>query len=197
MNIAEKLRLNNRLTYLATIVLASYFFLVFGFVILPKLPQTPTELGEWRVAISSWNLGGSIMFTLVFRIQLLRGALDRLNNRKKKMQVTPWVWFWFAGLTVVGSLSLITVVYSYLFPGVFTSRGSTIAHDFLTILSLALWAMLIVLSISLLRAHDKWPRKMAGEVKRALQIHRWLLAPSTIAFFIFSVVVAPTSFFFI
>ncbi len=196
MKAEEKLRLNNRLTYLATIVLTAYFFLVFFFLILPKLPQTPSELGEWRVAITSWNLGGSTMFTLVFRIQLLRGALDRLSNRKKRMSVTPWVWFWFIGLTVVGSLSLITVAYSYLYPGIFASQRATFLQNSLTWLSLVLWVALIALSISLLSECRKCPSGLE-EIKAALRIHRWLLGPSTAAFFLFSVVVAPTSFFFI
>ncbi|MCS7131185.1 MAG: hypothetical protein NZ934_00415 [Hadesarchaea archaeon] len=196
MKAEEKLRLNNRLTYLATIVLTAYFFLVFFLLILPKLPQTPSELGEWRVAISSWNLGGSTMFTLVFRIQLLRGALDRLGNRRERMKVTPWVWFWFVGLTVVGLLSLITVVYSYLSPGIFASQKVTFLQDFLTLLSLALWVTLLILSISLLRECRKCSSGIE-EIRMALKIHRFLLGPSTLAFFLFSVVVAPTSFFFV
>lgn len=190
------MRLNNRLTYLAIVVLTAYFFSVFFLLILPKLPQTPSELGEWRVAITSWNLGGSTMFTLVFRIQLLRGVLDRLSNRRKKMNVTPWVWFWFVGLTAVGFLSLITVVYSYLSPDIFASQRVTFLQNFLTWLSLVFWTTLVALSISLLR---ECPKCSGGlkEVKAALRVHRLLLGPSTVAFFLFSVVVAPTSFFFI
>lgn len=196
MKAEEKLRLNNRLTYLATVVLTAYFFLVFFFLMLPKLPQTPSELGEWRVAITSWNLGGSTMFTLVFRIQLLRGALDRLSNRKRRMNVTPWVWFWFVGLTVVGFLSSVTVVYSYLSPGIFTSQKVTFLQNFLTWLSLVLWVTLVALSISILNECRKCSSGIE-EIKTALRVHRWLLGPSTVAFFLFSVVVAPTSFFFI
>jgi len=192
-----RLKLNNRLTYYATALLTLYFFLTFGFIILPKLPQSPTDLGEWRISISSWNFGGSTMFTLVFRIQILRGIFDRLNGKRERMRVTPWVWFWFTGLAAVGFLSLIALFYSYLFPGFFGSGKSAPTHDFLTLSSLMLWTMLIALSISLLRTREECPKQSFGEIRRAIHIHRLLLGPSTVAFFIFSVVLAPMAFFFI
>jgi hypothetical protein len=77
-------------------------------------------------------------------------------------------------------MTIIYVLYSF----AVEPLGSPFYTGALTIVSVATWIMLVALSISLFLSKEKWSEEMLFDVKKALVVHRWVLAPSSLLFFL-------------
>lgn len=176
---AQKFKLNNAIGYIAIIVLIICFTLVFTFNVLPNLPGYPAQPDEWRWYVTAWNLGGPLMFILIFRIHMLRVLGDVIRRGRATLGVTLWVKFWFVAALFFGLATLPFVFQNYAVYGamsVYANAGIALV--------IAAWFSLVASSIAFLRI--RCSKTMLPSVENARRIHRFLLAPSSIVFFIFT-----------
>lgn len=183
MNSSQKIRLNNYLSYLSIGVLVFYVIITLALVILPQLPNYPNKPGEQRLFVSSWSFACTLMWIMVFRIQAFNELSDAIGRKKPGRRVTPWVKFWFIASIFTGSAAI-----TYVFHSFFTSgfSGSSTYTEVLPIISIAMWIMLISFSTILFFSRKKRSKKMISDVEKALLVHRWILAPSSLLFFCFT-----------
>jgi len=179
MDSAQKFRLNNTFAYIAAIVLIISFALVFVFIVLPNLPDYPKQPDEWRWYAISWNLGGPLMFIIIFRIHTLRVLRDIIQKGRAFLGVTLWVKFWFGAAFIFGLVTLPFVIQNYVVHG-----AMSIYANVGTALVIVAWLSLVASSIALLRI--KCSKVMLPSVENAREMHRVLLAPSSIIFLIFT-----------
>lgn len=179
MDQSKKIRLNNHLTYLATGVLIFCFALTLVLVILPQIPSYPGEPGERRLFVSTWNFACTLMWAMVLRVQVFNEISDRIKRREHVRGVTPWVRFWFIGSVLIGSATVTYVLHSF----AATPRGSSMYTDVFAVISIASWIALMILSTLLFFSRKKCSKISLPEVEKALPVHRWLLAPTSVLFF--------------
>jgi len=180
MDSSQRIKLNNNLSYFAIGILTSCFILTLALVILPQLPNYPNIPGERRLFVSSWNFACTLMWIMVLRIQVFNELSDSIERKEHRRGVTPWVKFWFAASILIGSMTIIYVLHSF----AVEPSGSPIYMGALTILSVATWIMLVALSISLFLSRGKCSEEVLSDMKKALVVHRWVLAPSSLLFFL-------------
>jgi len=120
------------------------------------------------------------MWILVLRIQVFNELSDSIERKEFRRGVTPWVKFWFAASSLIGSVTIIYVLHSF----AVESLGSSTYLDVLAMISVVVWIILIVLSISLFLSRRKYSKAMLSNVKQAVLVHRWILAPSSLLFFL-------------
>lgn len=180
MDPSQKIRINNYLSYFAIGILSSCFVFTLAFVVLHQLPNPPSEPGERRLFASSWNFACTLMWILVLRIQVFNELSDSIERKEFRRGVTPWVKFWFAASSLIGSVTIIYVLHSF----AVESLGSSTYLDVLAMISVVVWIILIVLSISLFLSRRKYSKAMLSNVKQAVLVHRWILAPSSLLFFL-------------
>lgn len=179
MDSAQEFRVNNTFAYIAAIVLIICFALVFAFSALPNLPSYPKQPDEWRWHIISWNLGGPLMFIIIFRIHTLRVLEEVIRKGRAALGVTLWVKFWFGAALFFGLVTLPFVFQNYAVYGamsIYANAG--------TALVIFAWLSLIASSIALLRI--RCSKAMLPSVENARSVHRVLLASASIIFFIFT-----------
>ncbi|MFB0499989.1 MAG: hypothetical protein ACETWO_01745 [Candidatus Hadarchaeaceae archaeon] len=179
MDSTQQFKLNNTFAYIAAIVLIACFVLVFAFNILPNLPNYPKQPDEWRWYAISWNLGGPLMFIIIFRIHTLRVLGDIIRKGRVALGVTLWVKFWFGAALFFGLATLPFVFQNYVVYGatsIFANAGAALV--------IFAWLSLIASSIALLRI--RCSKAMLLAVENAREVHRVLLAPASIIFFIFT-----------
>lgn len=183
MNSPQKIRLNNYLSYLSIGVLVFYVILALALIILPQLPNYPDKPGDQRLFVSSWSFACTLMWIMVFRIQAFNELFDAIRQKNPRRRVTPWVKFWFVASTFTGSAAIIYVLHNFFTSGLSGSSTYTVA---LPIISIAMWIVLISLSTILFFSGKKCSKKMFSDVEKALLVHRWILAPSSLLFFCFT-----------
>jgi len=89
---------------------------------------------------------------------------------------------------LIGLVAIIYVLHSFA-TGPFASSTYLEA---LTMISIVMWVVLIFLSISLFLSRRKYSeKKMLFEVKKAVSVHRWVLAPSSLLFLLATLLSAP------
>jgi len=182
MDESKKIRLNNRLTYLAIGILVFCFMLTLALVILPRLPRLPDSSnspGERRLFVSTWNFACTLMWAMVLRIQVFNGIFDSIKRKKARRGVTPWVKFWFIGSTLTGSATIIYVFHSFV-----TAPLVSSVYDVFTTISIVSWFALMVLTTLLFFSRGKCSKKVIPDVEKALPVHRRLLAPASVLFFL-------------
>jgi hypothetical protein len=179
MDSTQKFRLNNTFAYVAIIALVICFAWVFVFNVLPSLPGYPKQPDEWRWYITSWNLGGPLMFIVIFRIHTLRMLEEVIRKGRTALGVTPWVKFWFGVAMFFGLATLPFVFHNYAVHGAMSIHASAG-----TALVIAAWFSLVASSIALLRV--RCSKAMLPSLENAKDAHRALLVPSSIIFFVFT-----------
>ncbi len=174
------IKLNNHLTYLATGVLIFCFVLTLVLVTLPQLPNYPNVPGERRLFVSTWNFSCTLMWVMVLRVQVFNEISDIIKRKENKRGVTPWVRFWFVGSVLIGFATVFYVLHS------FTAAPSAglLYVDVLSAIAIVSWIVLIVLSALLFFSRRKQSGKILPDVEKALPLHRWLLAPASVLFFL-------------
>lgn len=120
------------------------------------------------------------MFIVVFRVHALRRVFKVLT-RRPAIGVTPWVRFWFGAAVFFGLATIPYLTHSFL-----QEEGSLHLADFLTFATIISWALLVALSLWLSRMRSKHSNKKLKSVMRSQETHKWLLAPSSAVFFIFT-----------
>jgi len=188
VNPIERFSLNNRLSYLAMGILISCFPLALALIALPELSLNPSNLSEQRMLVSAWTSGGTLMWIVVFRIQVLHELSDSILRKQPKRGVTPWIKFWFGASLFAGLVTLF-----YLFQSYVGTSGGEIHNEILTLASSAAWITLAVLSALLFRSRKRCSKGMLHKVGEAYSAHRRLLAPASLLFF-FSTIVLPMFF---
>jgi hypothetical protein len=176
----KKIRLNNHLTYLTTAVLIFSFVFTLVFVTLPQLPNYPSAPGERRLFVSTWNFACTLMWVIVLRVQVFNEMTDIIKRKENKRRVTPWVRFWFIGSILIGSATVLYVLHSF----VTAPPVGLLYSDILSIIAIASWIALIALSLLLFFSRREQSGGMLPDVERALPVHRWLLAPASVLFFL-------------
>lgn len=179
MDQIKKFKLNNNLTYLLAGVLVFFFALTLVLVVIPNLPRYPGNPTMQRAFVSMWNFACTIMWVMVLRIQVLHKLSDLVKRKKSRRNVTPWVKFWFGASMLIGSVTIVYVLYNY---AVAPAGSGSLIFDFMTIASIGAWIMLIALTISFFSINE-CPRKMLPYLMDAKKMHRWLLTPSSVLFF--------------
>jgi hypothetical protein len=176
----NKIRLNNHLTYLATVVLVFCFVLTLVIVTLPQLPNYPNAPGERRLFVSTWNFACTLMWVMVLRVQVFNEISDIIKRKEHKRRVTPWVRFWFVGSALIGLATTLYVLHSF----VTAPSASILYADILSAIAIVSWTAIIVLSVLLFFSRGKQSEKILPDVEKALPVHRWLLAPASVLFFL-------------
>ncbi len=179
MDQSKKIRLNNHLTYLATGALVFCFVLTLVLVILPRLPNYPSEPGERRLFVSTWNFACTLMWAMVLRVQVLNEISDFIKRKEPKRGVTPWVRFWFIGSALIGSATIIYVLHNF----ATALPASPMYADVLAVISIVSWITIMALSTQLFLSRKRCSKKVLPDVDKALPAHRWLLAPASVLFF--------------
>ena len=180
MDQIKRIRLNNHLTYLATGVLIFCFVLTLVLVTLPQLPNYPNVPGERRLFVSTWNFACTLMWVVVLRVQVFNEISDFVRRKEYKRSVTPWVRFWFVGSTSIGFATVLYVLHSF----VTAPSASLLYVDVLSAIAIVSWISLIVLSVLLFFSRRKQSKKILPDVEKALPVHRRLLAPTSVLFFL-------------
>lgn len=130
--------------------------------------------------VSSWNFACTLMWIMVLRVQVFNELSDSIERKEPKRGVTPWVKFWFAASILIGAVTISYVIHSF----AVEPFGGLTYLDVFTITSVVMWIVLITLSISLFFSRRKCSKMVLSEVKRAVFVHRWVLAPSSLLFFL-------------
>ena len=180
MDQIKRIRLNNHLTYLATGVLIFCFVLTLVLVTLPQIPNYPNVPGERRLFVSTWNFACTLMWVVVLRVQVFNEISDIIRRKEYKRSVTPWVRFWFVGSTSIGFATVLYVLHSF----VAAPSASLLYVDVLSAIAIVSWISLIVLSVLLFFSRRKQSKKILPDVEKALPVHRRLLAPTSVLFFL-------------
>jgi hypothetical protein len=180
MDQAKKFELNEKISRAAALILICCFAVSFVFTLLPRLPDYPTAPHEWRWFVISWNLGGPLMFIMVFRLHALRVLQDVIKRGRPTLGITLWVKFWLGVAMFFGLATLSSVVHNYSTYGFspFTYLDTGCAA------TIAAWLALVMCTLSL--TWMKPSKRVLHRVKRAREINRWLLAPSSLIFFVFT-----------
>jgi len=176
----KKIRLNNHLTYLATGILIFCFVLTLVFVTLPQLPNYPNVPGERRLFVSTWNFACTLMWVMVLRVQVFNEMSDIIKRKENKRSVTPWVRFWFVGSVLIGFATVLYVLHSF----VAVPSVGFLYTDILSAIAIVSWIALIALSVLLFFSRRRQSGRILPDVEKALPVHRWLLAPTSVLFFL-------------
>ena len=171
-------------SYSAIVILTFCLVLALAIVI-PQFPRYPNEHGDKRLLVSTWNFACTLMWIMVLRLQVFNELTDYIELKEHKRSVTPWVKFWFAASILIGLATIIYVGHSFLGPGSLTYL------DALSTISIAMWVILMILSISLFLVRKKYSVEMRHDVKKAVSVHRWAIGPSSLIFLLSILVFAP------
>ena len=180
MDQLKKIRLNNHLTYLATGILIFCFVLTLVFVTLPQLPNYPNVPGERRLFVSTWNFACTLMWVMVLRVQVFNEMSDIIKRKENKRSVTPWVRFWFVGSVLIGFATVLYVLHSF----VAVPSVGFLYTDILSAIAIVSWIALIALSVLLFFSRRRQSERTLPDVEKTLSVHRWLLAPTSVLFFL-------------
>jgi hypothetical protein len=153
------------------------------FVTLPRLEHEdkyPDNPGERRLFVSTWNFACTLMWVTVIRVQILNEISDTVKRKESRRSVTPWVKFWFVGSILIGSATIAYVIYSF----VATPPAGFSYADVLSIIAILSWITLIILSVLLFFSRKNQSKRTLPEIEKALPIHRWLIAPASVLFFL-------------
>ena len=175
----RKIGSNSRLAYSATGALILCFVVALMLVVLPKLPRYPDLPDERRLFVSTWNFACTLMWVIVFRLQVFNELLDSIKRKNIKRGVTPWVKFWFIASLLIGCATTVYTLHSFV-----TSPPISLNHlDILTAISLLAWVVLMGTSTSLYLSRKHLGGTLA-DVEKGLLMHRRLLVPSSFLFFL-------------
>ncbi len=119
------------------------------------------------------------MFIIIFRIHMLRVLRDVIRKGRVVLGVTLWVKFWFGAALFFGLVTFPFVFQNYVVYGVMSFYLNAGA-----VLAIVAWLLLIASSIALLRT--RCSKAMLPSIENAREVHRALLVPASIIFFIFT-----------
>jgi hypothetical protein len=184
MNSSKKIRINNYACY-STIVILTFCLALAIAIVIPQFPKYPNKPGDKRLLVSTWNFACTLMWIMVLRLQVFNELSDYIDSKEYKRSVTPWVRFWFAASILIGLATIIYVGHSFLGPGSLTYL------DAFTLISIVLWVVLMILSISLFLVRKKYSLEMRRDIEKAVSVHRWVVGPSSLIFLLSILVFAP------